>query len=111
MSQQPSTGRIVHYILSADDTKQINRRRTSRVSIAQNIEEGKWPIGAQAHIGNSATAGDVVPLMIVRVWPDEYGPGVPGVNGQALLDGNDVLWVTSAREGTEEGQWAWSPRV
>ena len=47
----------------------------------------------------------------VRVLGAEYGPGVPGVNGQAFLDGNDVLWVTSAREGTEPGQWSWPPRV
>ncbi len=110
MSQQPSTGRIVHYKLSHNDAEQINRRRTSSTSIAERIPTEAWPLGAQAHIGNRPSQGDVVPLMIVRVWPDEGGPGVPGVNGQAILDGNDVLWVTSVHEGEGEGQWFWPPR-
>ena len=29
-----------------------------------------------------------MPLVVVKVWPNEYGQDVPGVNGQALLDGN-----------------------
>lgn len=107
----PTTGRIVHYMLSENDAEQVNRRRTSSASIAGQIPLGKWPIGAQAHIGNRPSAGDVVPLLIVRVWPDEYGVDVPGVNGQAFLDGNDVLWVTSVREGAEPGQWMWPPKV
>ena len=107
----PSIGRIVHYKLSADNEQAINRRRTTGNAIADRIAEEKWPLGAQAHIGNTAREGDVVPLMIVRVWPDEYGVGVPGVNGQAFLDGNDALWVTSAREGDGPGQWSWPPRV
>ncbi|MFA6242689.1 MAG: hypothetical protein WC655_17250, partial [Candidatus Hydrogenedentales bacterium] len=69
-----------------------------------------WPTGAQAHIGNHASAGEVVPLLVVKVWPDEYGAGIPGVNGQAMLDGNDALWITSAKEGTEPGTWAWPTR-
>jgi hypothetical protein len=109
--QQPSIGRIVHYQLSENDIEQINRRRTYGASIHGRMEENAWPVGAQAHIGNHQQAGDVVPLVIVRVWPDEGGVGIPGVNGQALLDGNDVLWVTSAHEGTEPGQWQWPPRV
>ncbi|KKK65507.1 hypothetical protein LCGC14_2973460, partial [marine sediment metagenome] len=36
---------------------------------------------------------------------DEFGPGYQGVNGQAFLDGNDSLWVTSVQEGYESGQW------
>lgn len=121
--QQPSIGRIVHYRLSANDAEQISRRRTTGASIAKRMQQAVpsadgtaepiygWPAGAQAHIGNSVSAGDIVPLMVVRVWPDEFGPGIPGVNGQASLDGNDVLWITSAREGTEHGQWSWPPRV
>ena len=107
---KPTTGRIVHYKLSDNDVEQIGRRRTSSKAIAERIHEEKWPTGAQAHIGNTPSAGDVVPLIIVRVWPDEGGPGVYGVNGQALLDGNDVLWVTSVHEGAEKGQWIWPPR-
>jgi hypothetical protein len=92
-----TVGRTVLYTLSEQDAEEINRRR--------------WPAWAQAHIGNPAAAGDEVPLVVVRVWPHEFGENVPGVNGQAFLDGNDTLWVTSAKEGTEPGTWAWPPRV
>lgn len=108
---QPTTGRILHYKLSAADAEKINRRRTTGSAIADRIQVDKWPLGAQAHIGNTAREGDVVPLMVVRVWPDEYGAGAPGVNGQAMLDGNDTLWVTSVKEGAEPGTWTWPPRV
>lgn len=109
----PTVGRIVHYQLSEQDAKQINRRRTDGASIAARLAAipAEWPRGAQAHIGNSAYPGEVVPLLIVRVWPNEYGENQPGVNGQAFLDGNDSLWVTSAKEGTEPGTWAWPPRA
>jgi len=119
-----TTGRTVLYTLTRDDAAVVNRRRTNGKSIAERMrnaippQEGQnadtiygWPAGAQAHIGNYTNAGEVVPLVVVKVWPNEYGDGVPGVNGQALLDGNDVLWITSAKEGTEPGTWAWPPRV
>lgn len=109
--QKPSVGRIVHYRLSSEDANAINRRRTNASSIAERMDVNAWPKGAQAHIGNSEGAGAVLPLVICRVWPDEFGPGVPGVNGQVLLDGNDQLWITSAKEGTESGQWSWPPRT
>lgn len=108
----PSIGRLVHYRLSEDDAVKVNRRRTTGTAILDSILKEKWPLGAQAHIGNAAAAGDVVPLLIVRVWPNEYDNGtVPGVNGQAFLDGNDVLWVTSAREGDKPGTWSWPARA
>jgi hypothetical protein len=105
-------GRIVLYRLTEQDAAQINRRRTSGQSIAERISKNTdngshWPLGAQAHIGNTAYVGEVCPLIIVRVWPNEYGEGSDGVNGQVWLDGNDQLWVTSAREGTTPGTWAW----
>lgn len=118
-----TTGRTVLYTLTEDDAKQINRRRTSGSEIAARMKTSVpsvdgdkpsiygWPEGAQAHIGNRASAGDVVPLVVVKVWPNEFGPDVPGVNGQVFLDGNDALWITSAKEGTEPGTWAWPPRV
>lgn len=106
-----SIGRIVHYTLSESDAQQINRRRTDGNSIRERMAAEKWPAGAQAHIGNYAQPGDEVPLLVVRVWPDEFGVGVPGVNGQAFLDGNDVLWVTSAKEGDEPGTWHWPEKV
>lgn len=108
---QPTVGRVLHYSLSQNDVEQINRRRTTSHAIRDHIDAGRWPQGAQAHIGNVATIGDVVPLLVVRVWPDECGPGQFGVNGQAMLDGTDSLWVTSVCEGTEPGTWMWPPRV
>lgn len=110
---QPTVGRIVHYRLSAGDIERIQMRR------AKNFG------------GNHHRTGDLVPLIIVRVWPDEYtasnsryGISEPdgtvrwvdvrshfGVNGQALLDGNDSLWVCSAPEGDEPGMWSWAPKV
>lgn len=118
---RPSIGRIVHYKLTEAESDAVNRRRTSASSIAERIKQQvitldhgqvpQWPLGAQAHIGNSAYAGQIVPLLIVQVWPNEYGPDFDGVNGQAFMDGNDVLWITSAREGSEQGQWVWPPRA
>jgi hypothetical protein len=92
----PSIGRSVHYRLSEDDVERITRaRRVLSNAVTPDIRHG-----------NAVRVGEVVSMTIVRVWPDGHG-----VNGQALLDGNDQLWVTSAREGTEPGTWSWPPRV
>ena len=118
-------GRIVLYKLSSDDAAQINRRRTTGSSIAERIKNNnlpeamgepeserdsfqfrqKWPLGAQAHIGNSVSEGDVFPMMVTKVWQPGY------VNGQVFLDGNDCFWATSVIEGNDERQWSWPPRV
>ena len=113
---KPTIGRTVIFKITDQQAQEINRRRTTGSAIAERIKKNTpdssaWPIGAQAHIGNNVSEGQEYPLVIVRVWPDEFGAGIPGVNGQALLDGNDALWVTSAREGTENGQWHWPERV
>lgn len=106
-----SVGRIVHYVLSKENCDAINRRRTTGQSIADRISNSgqwpSWPLGAQAHIGNTATAGQIVPMIVIQVWPNEFGPDFDGVNGQAFLDGNDALWVTSVKEGTSQGEWKW----
>ena len=107
---EPTIGRIVHLKLSKDQVEQINRRRTTGSSIYDRIQSKEWPIGAQAHIGNPISEGELVPMIITKVWPHEYGVGQHGVNGQAVLDGNDVLWITSAKQGTEPGQWQWPTR-
>lgn len=116
---QPTIGRIVIYVLSESDATQINRRRTSGSAIAERIKNNgapiaqvvnlpdTWPLGAQAHIGNWVSAGHEFPCIISQVWPNEFGENVPGINGQVFLDGNDTLWVTSAKEGAEAGQWYW----
>lgn len=107
---KPTIGRIVHYKLTAADADQINRRRTTGNSIYDRIKSEKWPVGAQAHIGNHANENDTLPMLICRVWPDEFGPNFDGVNGQVFLDGNDSLWITSAGEGDKAGQFAW-PKI
>ena len=116
--QIPTIGRIVHYKLTADDATLINRRRTTGAEIAERIQQEMmtsappnrpvWPLGAQAHIGNEAKEGQVFPMMITRVWGDTPSAAV---NGQAYLDGNDVLWVTSACAGDQPHQFAWPTRA
>ena len=108
---QPTTGRIVMFKLVQRDVEAINRRRTTGVSIAERMKLGTWPQGAQAHIGNPVTEGDILPMIVCRVWPDEFGPGTFGVNGQVFLDGCDNLWITSAGEGIGVGQWSWPEKV
>jgi hypothetical protein len=87
---QVSIGRILQYKLTEEDVQRIARRRTDSGSI-----------------GNPHHAGQVLPLVVCVVWPNEYGPNYHGVNGQVLLDGNDSYWVTSIKEGSENGTWAW----
>lgn len=102
----PGPGRIVHYRLNADDAAQIMRRRTTGADIAARIPSKEWPIGAQAHIGNTVAAGDYFPAIVVRVWP-----GATSVNLQVFLDGCDNYWATSRTEGDQDGQWCWPPRT
>jgi hypothetical protein len=97
--QKPTIGRLVHYKLSESDAAQINRRRVAQP------HSPEWPAGAQAHVGNNVAAGETVPLIVIRNWSADL------INGQALLDGNDQFWVTSAHQGDEPGQWNWPPRV
>lgn len=98
---EPTPGRIVLLKLSAQQAQEINRRRTTGAKIKLRMDSGTWPRGAQAHIGNEAKEGDVVPMMIVRVWSPEM------VNGQVFLDGNDTLWATSVHEGDQPGNYSW----
>jgi hypothetical protein len=94
-----SNNLIVNYKLSAENAAQINRRRTNSQSIAERIKEKIWPTGAQAHIGNEAREGQILPMVIVGIWSDTC------VNGQVFLDGCDQFWVTSAPQGNEPGNW------
>lgn len=114
----PSIGRIVHYMLSASDADQINRRRTDGRSIAARIARLHWPEGAQAHIGNPARAGQVFPMMIVAVDPPpaEGEPYVSAVSGQVYLDGTDIFWAKHVGRVVpdsidKEGLWFEPPRV
>lgn len=104
---QPTLGRIVLYTLTAANADAINRRRTTTQSVTERLTAlPQWPVGAQAHLGNAVYSGQAFPMIVVR-----SEPGEEAVNGQVWLDGTDVLWVTSAREGTGPGTWAWPPRA
>lgn len=105
--QQPTIGRIVHYTLSAADAHQINARRTTNAEIQDQVLRDRWPLGAQAHLGNIARAGDVLPAIVVRVLPQA------NINARVLLDGTDVYWATTRgySEAGAEGFWHWPPRA
>ena len=105
----PKAGRIVHYTLTEQDAAEINRRRTSGPRIAERLTSGHWPEGAQAHIGNQVSVGQVVPAMIVAVWHLPSGR----CNLKCFLDGTDEFWATSREVSSEPetaGYWNWPPR-
>ncbi len=112
--QFPTIGRIVIFKLSEENAKEINRRRTTPLSIASRIalnwqNQVLWPLGAQAHIGSEVKAGDECAAVVVRV--DEYGPDhLAGVNIKVLLDGSDEYWAQAVKEGDGEGCWHWPVR-
>lgn len=81
--QFPAAGKVVLYRLTAVDAAQIIERR-----IAHPCVSGCFP-----------RPGDIVPMHIVRVLANQR------VNGQAILDGNDALWVAQASEGAGPGMW------
>lgn len=93
-AQVVSIGRSVHYQLSDHDINRIRHRisRQTRMDLQ----------GCIHHLG------DVVPLIVTAVNVDEE-PAM--VNGQAFLDGNEVLWVTAAPEGDGPGTWSWPKRT
>ena len=105
---KPTIGRIVHYTLSQHDADQINRRRTTGPQIKDRILVDRWPIGAQAHIGNPVSAGDVFPMVIVKVNSHT-------INGRVWLDGTDDYWVQYCEQALfdsmpPQGFWFWPPR-
>jgi len=106
---KPSLGRIVHYRLTAEDASEIDRRRTTRGSISERIKEERWPLGAQAHLGNPVGEGQVCPAIIVAVWSDTC------VNLRVMLDGTDEFWALSRNPVSMDdsdipGRWFWPVR-
>lgn len=102
---QPTVSRIVHYVLTQQDADSINKRRKDAVlARSASIEDG-----TQIHVGNSVSEGDVLPMIVVKVWSNG------SVNGQVFLDGNDTYWATSIPENPSSipgaGCWMWPPRV
>ena len=102
----PTIGRIVHYRLSAADAEAINRRREH--TQAHLDEHRANSNGVQVHIGNHVEEGDVFPMVITRVW--QPGESEGHVNGQVMLDGNDLLWVTSVKVGSGPRTFSWPER-
>jgi hypothetical protein len=102
----PTIGRIVHYVLTEQDADAINRRRADAIKSRTADAHS----GAILHNGNTATAGDTCPAMVVRIFPGGTEAS-GGCNLQVFLDGNDTYWATSRVEGAEPGQWCWPPRV
>lgn len=109
MSQHHGQCSIFTYRLTAEQAQQVNRRRTTPAAIAERIQMGEWPLGAQAHIGSPVSEGDAFPLIVVRLSLNDADPRILEVNGQVFLDGNDTLWVTSVREGNGAGTWSRPP--
>ena len=102
-------GRIVIYVLSDQDCREINRRRTTSEEIRKRIEHDKWPLGAQAHIGSVVVEGMPLPAMIITVQDPETGC----VNLKVELAGSDQFWAPEryyTAQG-ETGTWHWPPRV
>lgn len=99
----PVIGQIVQYRLRASDAEQINRRRRHAQRSMDTIRSEA--MGYQAHIGNQVAEDELVAMIVTQVWPNSFKPDEPAVNGQALLDGADSLWVTSVAEGTTPGTW------
>lgn len=85
-------GRIVHYVLTAEDVDWIFDRRRS-----ENIA------------GNPVHEGIHVPAMMVQIFADEFGPGEHGVNLKCFLDGDDSYWVINRKhdESKTFGTWHW----
>lgn len=103
--QIPTVGRIVHYMLSAADAEQVNKRRNdSWDNRARHREDS---LGYVVGTGNTVLEGHVFPMMIVKVWGNHPGASV---NGQVFLDGNDTLWVTSVAQGPNARQYTWPTR-
>lgn len=95
MNPTPTIGRIVLYCLSEQDVEAIQRRRTTGPDIARRLQDGSWPQGAQAHIGNDVAVGHVLPAMVVKVYSENC------VNLKVMLDGTDTFWATSKQVSDE----------
>jgi hypothetical protein len=100
-------GRIVYYVFGHLGADEVTRRRITGDQIASRLADDRWPLGAQAHIGNPVSPGDICPAMVVAVFPGS-GFGT-SVNLKVMLDGTDVYWATSVRydEAKTPGTWHW----
>ena len=109
--QVPTVGRSVHYTLTEDDCREIASQRAGVVANVP-LSDGQSSMAiVDVWYGNTHYLGDTLPMGIVAVNSNE------SVNGQVVLDGNDVLWKSSAMYTTDSdgqaqiGCWHWPPRV
>ncbi len=87
----PTIGRIVHYRLNSNDVEQI-----------------KFDRQAPGRRGNEVREGDTFPMMITQVWGNTE---TSAVNGQVMLDGNDIHWATSVCAGEGPRTFSWPTRT
>ena len=100
----PTKGRIVWYVLSADDAEKINKRRHDATAHLDYHRSNA--IGVMVHVGNEAKEGAIYPAMVVETWgnkPDSR------VNLKVELDGSDSFWATSRKVGEGPGTYHWMP--
>lgn len=97
----PAVGDVVLYTLADLDAQRINQRRADATRNVTAVTDG-----SQVYAGNRVSAGEVYPMVITRVWGTTPASAV---NGQVLLDGNDVLWATSISAGDGEAHFSWRP--
>lgn len=111
MTPKLAIGRIVQYTLTRDDAIQVNRRRVDGAG-----HNWDWPKGAQAHVGEQVSEGEILPMIVVghgtmHTNPDlktgENSRVVPIISGQVILPGNDSLWLTFVPWGEGPGTWHW----
>lgn len=91
-----TVGRIVRYVLSAADCRAIEDNE----DLVNQLIRGN-PI----LVGNTPREGEIVPAVVVVPWSDTR------FNGQAFLDGNQNVWLTSVsldQETKRPGTWHWA---
>jgi hypothetical protein len=103
MATPPTVGRIVIYTLSEQDAELINGRRLAAGAHSREHSEHN---GTVLHVGNQVTVHDSFPMVITRVL-GSTALGEYLVNGSVVLDGNDLHWATSVKQGTGHRTWSW----
>lgn len=73
-----------------------------RIVILFLTDEQKQKLGGN-HVTAPATS-KTAPAMIVAVWGDEP---TSAVNLKVMGDSENNIWVTSATQGDQPGQWSW----
>lgn len=106
MAPIPSPGRIVNYVITADQAREINNRR-AHADAHRSVHKAAAN-GTMVHVGASVTEGRKFPMIITAVHGDEP---TSLINGQVFLDGNDSLWVTSIAPGDQPGTYSWPQRL